>query len=502
MKVRLGARGLTRRFGSVVANDRIDFAAAPATIHAIVGGNGAGKSTLMRILQGVDRPDEGEVILEDKPVRLTGSADAFERGVGLVHQEFMLAPPLTLLENLILAREPMAYGLLDRRAALRTAEALAASAGVHLDWGMRVADAPVHVRQILEILRLIYRGADVLILDEPTAVLAPAQIVELLALMRKLRSEGRTLLFVSHKLEEVMSVADAVTVMRAGRVVTTTTPSQTSAEALAEAMVGEPVETPRLTSQSARESAPILSVRGLVGRDALGAERLGPVDFDIFPGEIVGVAGVGGNGQEELVACVAGVDAPAAGALDFAGARMNGAPTAAFRAAGIGYVSADRAQEGLCQSASLSDNFIAGREARFARGGVLRKGMIAAQARAALAAHKVRYGRLTDPVATLSGGNQQRLVLARELDRAPKLLVAAQPTRGVDIAGADLIHGELAAFRDSGGAVLLVSESLDETLALSDRVLAIYNGRIVGELPRGAATVEAVGRLMLGRKAA
>ena len=496
MKVRLGARGLTRRFGPVVANDHIDFAAAPGTIHAIVGGNGAGKSTLMRILQGVDRPDEGEVILDDEPVRLSGPADAYRRGVGLVHQEFRLAAPLTLLENLILAREPMAGGLIDRGAALRTAEGLAATAGVSLDWGQRVADAPVHVRQILEILRLLYRGADVLILDEPTAVLAPAQIGELLALMRKLRGEGRTLLFVSHKLEEVLSVADAITVMRAGRVVMNTTPAQTSAEGLARAMVGEALETAVISAPPPRAGAPILSARALCG------ERLGPVDLEVFPGEIVGVAGVGGNGQEDLVACVAGIAAPSGGALVFAGAEMGGAPTASFRVAGIGYVSADRAEEGLCQGASLSDNFIAGREAEFARGGVLRRGAIAARARAAMAALNLRYGRLSDAASTLSGGNQQRLVFARELDRAPKLLVASQPTRGVDIAGAAFIHKELATFRDRGGAVLLVSESLDEVLALSDRVLAIYNGRIVGELPRGAATVEAIGRLMLGRKAA
>jgi simple sugar transport system ATP-binding protein len=502
VRIRLGARGLTRRFGPVVANDGVDFAAAPSTIHAIVGGNGAGKSTLMRILQGVDQPDEGEVILDDQPVRLSGPADAYRLGVGLVHQEFMLAPPLTLLENLILAREPMARGLIDRRAALRAAEALAATAGVRLDWNMRVADAPVNVRQILEILRLIYRGADVLILDEPTAVLAPAQIAELLALMRKLKREGRTIVFVSHKLEEVLSVADAITVMRAGRVVANTTPSQTSAEALAEAMVGEPVEMPAIAAQPAPVGAPILSARGLVGRDAQGASRLGPADLDIFPGEIVGVVGVGGNGQDELVACVAGVAGPAAGSLVFAGADMAGAPTAAYRAAGVGYVSADRAEEGLCQSASLSDNFLAGREAAYARGGLLRRGMIADRARAALDELKVRYGRLSDAASTLSGGNQQRLVFARELDRKPRLLVASQPTRGVDIAGSAFIHTELAAFRDRGGAVLLVSESLDEALALSDRVLAIYNGRFVGELPRGAATVDAVGRLMLGRKAA
>ncbi len=456
----------------------------------------------MRILQGADQPDAGDVILNDAPVRLAGPGDAYARGVGMVHQEFMLAAPLTLLENLILAREPMAHGLIDRSAALREAERLAASAGVSLDWSRRVADAPTPVRQILEILRLLYRGADVLILDEPTAALAPAQIEELLALMLKLRAEGRTILFISHKLEEVLSVADAVTVMRAGRVVMTTKPSETSADALAEAMVGEPVAMPQLSARPRASGAPLLSARGLVGRDALGARRLGPVDLDVFAGEIVGIAGVGGNGQDELVACLAGLAAPAAGSLTFAGQEMAGASTAKFRSAGIGYVSADRAEEGLCQSASLADNFIAGREAVFARGGVLRAGAIRGRATAALKALSVRYARLSDPAATLSGGNQQRLVIAREFDRTPKLIVVAQPTRGVDIAGSAFIHGELARYRDSGGAVLVVSESLDEILALSDRVIAIHNGSFVGERLRGEASVETIGRMMLGRRAA
>jgi simple sugar transport system ATP-binding protein len=299
----------------------------------------------------------------------------------------------------------------------------------------------------------------------------------------------------------VLDVADAISVMRAGRVVLTTTPAETTAEALAQAMVGEPVEAPRLT-RAAPSGAPLLQARGLVGRDALGVQRLGPVDLDIRAGEIVGIAGVGGNGQDELVACLAGLAAPAAGALSFAGADMKRASTAAFRAAGIGYVSADRAEEGLCQSASLADNFVAGREAAFARAGVLRLADISRSARAALAALSVRYGRVSDPASSLSGGNQQRLVMARELDRAPRLLIAAQPTRGVDIAGAAFIHTSLAAFRDRGGAALLISENLDEVLALSDRVIALYNGRFVGERARSAANVETIGRMMLGQMAA
>ncbi len=505
VEVRLGARQLTRRFGSVLANDRIDFSVAPGTIHAVVGGNGAGKSTLMRILQGVDSPDSGSVILDDQPVRLTGPADAYARGIGMVHQEFMLAPPLTLLENLILAREPVARaGLIDWRAARAEGDRLAKIAGVNIDWRRRVVDAPVHVRQSLEILRLLYRGANVLILDEPTAVLAPLQIMELLNLLRKLKAEGRTIVFISHKLEEVMSVADAITVMRAGRVVASTTPDKTSREALTQAVIGDAALEPKVQPKARRPGSPVFAARGLVGLDALGVKRLGPIDLDIYPGEIVGVAGVAGNGQDEFVECAAGLAAPAAGEIAFAGENMTRASTARFRAAGIGYLSADRAEEGLCLTASIQDNFVAGRERdpAYSRFGVLRLAAIGGRAQQAMKRLSVRYGRLADPAASLSGGNQQRLAFARELERDPKLLVASQPTRGVDIGGTAFIHAQIAALRDRGGSILLISESLDEILALSDRIVVLYNGRIVGKLGREEASVERVGRMMLGQKAA
>jgi len=503
--VRIGARALTRRYGALVANDAIDLSVAPGTIHSIVGGNGAGKSTLMRILQGVDFPDAGTVVLNDEPVRLSGPADAFARGVGMVHQEFMLAPPLSLLENLILAREPVgAAGLIDWRKAEEEAGNLAALAGAAIDWRLKAADAPIHVRQILEILRLLYRGADVLILDEPTAVLAPAQIVELLKLMGKLRDEGRTILFISHKLDEVMKCSDAITVMRAGRVVARTTASDTNVDALARAMVGDHAPALLIESRERPSGTPLFSARALAARDPLGFERLGPVDLDIRAGEIVGVAAVGGNGQDELVACAAGILAPAAGSIRLGGEDLAGASTARFRAAGVGYVSADRAHEGLCLTASLADNFIAGRErdTAFSRLGFLRPANIRAAAARGLAGLSVRYGSVDDPASSLSGGNQQRLAIARELSRAPRLLVVSQPTRGVDIAGTAFIHNLIADFRDRGGAVLLVSESLDELLALSDRILCLFNGRISGELSRSEAGVETVGRLMLGRRAA
>jgi general nucleoside transport system ATP-binding protein len=503
--VRLGARGVTRRFGAVVANDSVDLSVAPQTIHAVVGGNGAGKSTLMRILQGVDAPDAGTVIIDDRPVRLSGPADAFARGVGMVHQEFMLAAPLSLMENLILGSEPVgAGGLIDWSKAEAEANRAAALAGVRIDWRVKAADAPIHVRQILEILRLLYRGADVLILDEPTAVLAPKQIEDLLKLMRRLKAEGRTIVFISHKLEEVMSIADAITVMRSGRVVATTTPAKTSLSDLARAMVGEAVEAPHVEPRSRSFGEPLFAARGLVGADAMGFERLGPVNLEIFPGEIVGIAGVGGNGQDELVACAAGLAAPVIGQIVFGRRDVTGASAAGFRAVGVGYISADRAEEGLCLAASIRDNFVAGRERepKFSRFGVMRIPAVEAAATRAFELLSVRFGALADPAASLSGGNQQRLVLARELERNPKLLVAAQPTRGVDIAGTAFIHRLLGDFRDRGGAVLLVSESLDEILALSDRIVCLYNGKIVGEMPRGQASVRALGQLMLGQRAA
>jgi simple sugar transport system ATP-binding protein len=503
--IRLGARQVTRRFGAVVANDRVDLAVAPGTIHAVVGGNGAGKSTLMRILQGVDSPDEGSVLLDDAPARLSGPADAFARGIGMVHQEFMLAPNLTLLENLILAREPVGPGgLIDWRVARAEAARLAALAGVTLDWDLKVADAPVHQRQILEILRLLYRGADVLILDEPTAVLAPAQVAELMALMRRLKGEGRTILFISHKLDEVMNVADAIAVMRGGRVVATTAPAQTSKAQLAQLMVGEPLALASVAPYAQPRGVPLFSARGLVACDGRGLRRLGPVDLDLFAGEIVGVAGVAGNGQDELVASAAGLGAIVEGAISFAGADFTRAPTRRFRAAGIGYLSADRAEEGLCLTASICDNLVAGREheSPFSRRGFLRPRAINARAQSALAKLSVRYGRMTDAVRNLSGGNQQRVAIARELERGPRLLVAAQPTRGVDIAGIAFIHAQIVAFRERGGTVLLVSEELDEILTLSDRIVGLYGGRITGQLQRSEASVAKVGRIMLGQKAA
>lgn len=501
-RVRLGARGITRHFGALTANDHIDFSARPGTIHAIVGGNGAGKSTLMRILQGMDQPDEGSIVIDDRETVLAGPGDAFRRGIGMVHQEFMLVNELTMLENLILAREPVgAGGIIDRTAALKAGEALAATAGVTLDWHQRVEDAPVHARQILEILRLLYRGADVLILDEPTAVLAPQQIRELLSLLKRLRDDGRTILFISHKLDEVMKISDDITVLRTGRVITSGPASETSKTQLAEQMTGEMVR--EIAARPARAGDTVLSAAGIGLTDGRGIRRLNAIDLTIASGEIVAVAGVSGNGQDELIAALTGLISTNEGQVRFRGTDITHMSLHARRAQGLAYLSPDRAHEGLCLEASITDNVIAGHHRRpeFLQAGLLKLGAIRAHAERQLDRFSVRRDSAALPVESLSGGNQQRVAIARELDGNPALLLACQPTRGVDIHGIAAIHQCLLEYRDAGGAVLLISEELEEIIALADRILVLFNGEIRGELTRENADIETIGRLMLGEAA-
>lgn len=497
-RVRLGARGVTRRFGVLTANDSVDFSAMSGTIHAIVGGNGAGKSTLMRILQGMDQPDDGQVIVNGQAVTLSGAAEAFALGIGMVHQEFMLVPGLTLLENLVLAREPVkGPAVLDQAAALQAARALEKQAGVSLDWELPVEEAPVHVRQILEILRLLYRGADVLILDEPTAVLAPSQIRDLMDLLKRLRAEGRTILFISHKLDEVMAISDDITVMRAGKVVRSLPAAETSKAALAELMIGEALH--EISAHTGEPGDTVLTADALGVTDGQGVERLKSVGLSVRRGEIVAIAGVAGNGQDELAAALTGLIQAPQGRVALCGRDVTRLSIADRRALGLAYLSPDRAAEGLCVTASIAENAIAGhhRRSKFQRFGLLKRGSIARHVEALLDSYSVRRASAALPIGTLSGGNQQRVAIARELDGEPACLIACQPTRGVDIHGIAFIHKCLLDYRDTGGAVLLISEELDEIVTLADRILVIYNGEIRGELPRGS-DIETIGRLMLG----
>ena len=500
-KVRLGGRGLSKSFGPLKANDRIDLAAAPGTILAIVGGNGAGKSTLMKMLQGLQPPDAGTVVVNDAPVSFRSAREAIRAGIGMVHQEFTLISGLTLLENLILGGEPRTrLGTIDRAAALARAEELATLAGARIDWSLREERAPVHMRQAVEILRLIYRGADVLILDEPTAALAPAQIRDLLALMRNLKARGNTILFISHKLDEVLSVADQITVLRQGRVVATRPAADLDKAELARLMTGETVLQP--TAAPAHPGDVVLKL-DKVFLPGTGANVPSDLTLDLRAGEIVGIAGVAGNGQDEIAGLVSGLLVPQAGAIWLNGQDITWLTTRQRRALGLAYLSPDRKAEGLCLDASIAENLLAShqRKRQFGARGFLNLRTVGAFATGRINAFDVACAGPAQRVGDLSGGNQQKLAMARELYDSPRVLLACQPTRGVDIRGIAAIHEQLLAFRDGGGAVLLISEELEELMQLSDRIVTLYGGRLTGEYHRGEAGAERIGRTMLGEVA-
>lgn len=503
---RLGARALCKTYGSVEANRDVTFDVAPGEIHAVVGENGAGKSTLMRCLQGIERPDSGTIVVDDQPVRFTQPQQALGLGIGMVHQEFMMAPDLTLLENLVLGDEPerLSLGVLSRidwAQARASGEALADQAGVNIDWDRRAGSAPVHVQQFVEILRLLRRGTRILILDEPTAVLAPQQVNDLFELLRRLRESGTTIVFISHKLREVMALADRVTVLRRGEVTYRAKLADTDAETIASHIVGggDTAVSPMRRDAGTEPGDMVLSVAGLTTPSIDKSHPLHGVDLTVRSGEIVGIAGVAGNGQDELVECLVGLRACGSGRIDLCGREVTTAGNADRRALGLAYVSADRRHEGLAIDATVESNVIAGshRKETVRRGPLLDPGRMRALARKRLEALGVRFGTLNDNAASLSGGNQQRLVFARETDGDPTFMMAAQPTRGVDINGIDAIHRFLAEFRDRGGAVLLVSEELEELLALSDRIVVMSGGRIVGSVDGATADVQSIGRMMV-----
>lgn len=504
---RLGARGLSKAYGAVEANRDISLDVAPAEIHAIVGENGAGKSTLMRCLQGIERPDSGTIIVDDRQVAFTQPQQALNLGIGMVHQEFMLAPDLTLLENLVLGDEPerVSLGVLSRidwGVARTSGETLAEQAGVTIDWDRRSASAPVHVQQFVEILRLLRRGTRILILDEPTAVLAPQQVDDLFALLRRLREGGTTIVFISHKLREVMALADRVTVLRRGEVTYQAVVSETNVETIASHIVGggdSSVAPVRRPSDRTSDSATVLEVDGLCVPSVDKSHALHDVGLSVGEGEIVGIAGVAGNGQDELVECLVGLRKPGAGDVRLRDEDITHASNTRRRALGVAYISADRRNEGLAVDASVEANVIAGsqRSPDVRRGYFLSAVRMRALAQDRLDRLKVTFGSLKSPAASLSGGNQQRLVFARETDGDPSFMMAAQPTRGVDIRGIEAIHRILWDFRDRGGAVLLVSEEMDELLALSDRILVMSDGRIAGEVEGDKADPQSIGRLMV-----
>ena len=495
----LETRGISKRFGPVVANHRISLTLRRGEVLGMLGENGAGKSTLMNILYGLYHADEGEVLVDGRPVHIRSPRDAVGLGIGMVHQHFKLVPVLTVAENIVLGTEPRAGVRLDHRAAEAATASLAERYGLRVDPRARVADVSVGVQQRVEILKALYREARILILDEPTAVLTPQETDELFATLRGLVDGGLSVILITHKLGELLGVSDRITVVRDGAVVDTVATGSTDEAQLATLMVGR--EVLLHADRAAVTPGPVrLSCEGLVVRSATGTVAVDEVDLDVRAGEIVAIAGVDGNGQAELAEALAGIRTPAAGTVTLDGDDVTALGGAERRARGLAYIPEDRGAKGLVKDFDLAENLAITRyRTRYSRRGWLSPRRLHAEARTLLETFDVRPPDPGLPAGTLSGGNQQKLVLARELSGDPGIIIAAQPTRGVDVGAIEFIHAQLLAQRAAGKSILLISLELDEIRALADRILVIYEGRIVGRVAAAEATDEQLGLWMAGR---
>jgi len=497
--------GIHKRFGDVLANVDVHFTVAQGTLHGLIGENGAGKSTLMSVLYGFYPADRGQIEVFGKPVQIRNADDAIACGIGMVHQHFMLVETLTALENVMLGAEPHWHLPRASTPVRERLEALMQSTGLRVALDATVADLAVGDRQRLEILKALYRGARILILDEPTAVLTPQETQQLFGVLRQLRAQGSTVILITHKLKEVLALCDQVTVMRAGRVVDDMPIAQASVQALAQAMVGRKVQLdrpPEVVSKQ-RDALPVLRAQGLQLRDASGVQRLADVGLQLRAGEIVGIAGVSGNGQSELLDVLAGLAAPDGGSMQILEQQfVSGDWLDPFfaRSLGVAHVPEDRQARALVMDFEAWESAVLGYEhlPQFCRTGWMRAGAMRAATNDMMEGFDVRPRKAALASRKFSGGNQQKLVLARELGQAPRILLVGQPTRGVDIGAIEFIYSQLRAMRDAGCAVLLVSSELDEILALSDRVLVMNQGRITGSLEIADCNEERLGLLMAG----
>jgi general nucleoside transport system ATP-binding protein len=500
----LELRGITKRFPGVVANDSVDFDLARGEVHALLGENGAGKSTLMNVVYGLYRADEGELEIKGEPVSFHSPKHAIEHGIGMVHQHFMLIPVMTVAENIVLATEPTRGGvLLDYEEAASRVAQLARTFQFAIDPHARVQDITVGQQQRVEILKALYRSADILILDEPTAVLTPQEAMELFEILRRLTQEGMSVIFISHKLNEVLEIADRVTVLRRGKKVATVSRAGTTEEELARLMVGREVLL-RVEKPPADPGQTLLKVESLSVLDDRGLEAVRGISLDVREREIVGIAGVDGNGQTELIDALTGLRRPASGRVLVAGSDVTGATAGKVLDLGLGHIPEDRQRRGLVLEFTLAENIALHDYDKppNSRLGWLWPRRLIARARRLLREFDVRGGGPQSRASALSGGNQQKVVIAREVARDPRVLVAAQPTRGLDVGAIEYVHRRLIDARDQGRAVLLVSLELDEILSLSDRILVLYEGQIAGEYGP-EVTEEELGLAMTGgRKAA
>jgi simple sugar transport system ATP-binding protein len=494
----LEMRGITKRYPGVIANDGIDLDVRTGEIHALLGENGAGKTTLMNVLYGLARPDEGEILIDGVPTSISSPSDAIDRGISMVHQHFMLVPVLTVAENIVLGDETMANAVfLDRHEANRRIRELARRFGFDIDPDVRVGNLSVGQQQRVEILKALYREARILVLDEPTAVLTPQETEEVFTLLRRLAADGRSIIFISHKLYEVLEVADRITVIRRGRVIGTRLPNETNEEDLAELMVGREVQLTVDRGES-HPAAAMLTVTGLHVNDDRGSEVVRGVDLEVRAGEILGIAGVAGNGQDELVEALIGLRSPVSGTVRLGDRSVTGLAARHMNELGVGYVPADRHRFGLILPFPIYDNLVLTSyyRAPYTRGIVRDDREILRAAEDKIAKYDIRTPSATAAAGTLSGGNQQKLVVAREFDRELRLLVLDQPTRGLDVGSIEFIHRQIIVQRDGGAAVLLVSAELDEVLEMSDRIAVMYRGRLVAFRDGRTADKNEIGLLM------
>jgi general nucleoside transport system ATP-binding protein len=506
-KVILDAKGITKRFPGVLANDHVDFDLKKGEIHALLGENGAGKSTLMNILYGLYQPDEGEVIVDGKQMQLNSSRDAIHHGIGMVHQHFMLIPVFTVTENIMLGAEtdhrtaPNEAPLtkLDRKEVSQKVKDLSHQYGLDVDPEAIVGDLPVGVQQRVEIVKALYRNANILILDEPTAVLTPQEADDLFRIMHELTDKGVSIIFITHKLREVLAISDRITVMRAGRVVGTVDPKETDQAKLATMMVGREVI---LTVQKkpAKPSEEVLKVTDLYVRDIRGLEAVRGVSFNVRAGEVLGIAGVQGNGQTELAEALTGLCPIEGGNFSLNGKDLTGKLPRSITESGLAHIPEDRQRHGLVLSYTVADNMMLCDyyQPRFSKGAVIHQNQVDANAKKLIKEYDVRTPSAFVNAGKLSGGNQQKVIAARELSRPVKLVIASQPTRGLDVGSIEYIHKEIIVMRDRGVAVLLISAELDEILSLSDRIAVMYQGQIVATVDRKDASREQLGLWMAG----
>lgn len=487
---------ITKKYGELSANRGISLSLNAGEVHAIVGENGAGKTTLMRILYGMEQPTSGAILLNGREVSFTSPLDAIRHGIGMVHQHFMLFPSFTVAENIVIGNEPGKSGRFDRKHAIQIVEELCGQYGMKVDPRAVAGSSPPGVQQRVEILKVLYQGAEIIILDEPTGVLTPLEVQELLQAIKDLSKQGKSFILITHKLNEVLEVADRITVLRDGMVKGTVKKGETDARQLSLLMVGRDLE--ELKKKPSIPGEKVLEVSGVTLRGTKGKPVLENIYFDVRAGEVVGIAGISGNGQSELLQVVSGLIRSDKGNIRISGTDVTGMSPRAIRERGLAHIPEDRYVWGANREATVLDTGIMAHHRRLQQGGLLKRKELKALVSQWVSKFSIKTGSLETRTQYLSGGNLQKLIVARELEQGAPFLIAAEPTRGVDIGAMETIHGELLKRRDGGTGILLVSSELTEILKLSDRILVMYEGQIVGELSAAEATEEQLGLLMAG----